>query len=454
MDSKLLKHSFPASKNNFDVNSPATGEKIATLPSYDVAYIRGQIDKAHKAFPEWAKMNGFDRAKLLQKWFSLINENRTEIARIMTAESGKLEAEALAEVDYAASFISWSAEEGKRVYGEVLTMPNGNRGYVIKQPVGVVGAITPWNFPAAMITRKTAPALAAGCTVVIKPPRETPLTAIALYNLAIEAGLPEGVIQLALGESAEIGKEFCTNDKMRKISFTGSTEVGRLLMEQCASSIKKLTLELGGNAPFIVFKDADLDKAVKGAVYSRYRNSGQACTCANRFLVHESVHDEFAKKLTAAVKDMKLAPLINKKAIEKVSGLVADSKGKILCGGKANGQFFEPTVIADVPIDSRIFATEIFGPVAALFKFKTDSEAIELANKTIHGLASYLYTADMAHGLKVAESLEFGMCGVNETAVSSAHAPFGGVKQSGIGKEGSHYGIDEYLEKKYINIGA
>lgn len=452
MNSKLLKHNFPKSKKTFDVTSPATGKKIATLPSYDVAFVKKQIDAAHKAFPAWAALSGFDRAKLLMKWYDLIVANRAEIARIMSAESGKLEKEALSEVDYAASFFSWSAEEAKRVYGEVLTMPTKNRGYVIKQPIGVVGAITPWNFPAAMITRKTAPALAAGCTVVIKPPRETPLTAIALYHLALKAGFPEGVVQLALGDSAEIGLEFCTNKKIRKISFTGSTEVGKLLMRQCSENLTKLTLELGGNAPFIVFKDADIDKAVAGAIYSRYRNSGQACTCANRFIVHESVHDAFAKKLAAKVKGMELAPLISKKAVDKVAGLVADSKGKILTGGKYKGQFFDATVIANVPTSSRIFATEIFGPVAAIYKFKTDAEAIELANKTIHGLAAYLYSGNMAHGLKVAESLDFGMVGVNETAISSAHAPFGGMKESGMGKEGSHYGIDEYLEKKYINI--
>ena len=451
MNSKLLKHSFPKGKS-FAVTNPANGKTIATLPLLEISYVKKQIDAAHKAFADWSQQSGFKRAELMQKWYALIIENKPAIASIMHEESGKLMEESLAEVDYAASFILWSAEEAKRIYGEVLTMPNQNRGYVIKQPVGVVGAITPWNFPAAMITRKTAPALAAGCTVVGKPPRETPLTAIALYNLAIQAGIPKDVFQITLGDSAPIGREFCENEKIRKLSFTGSTEVGKILMQQCSQQVKKITLELGGNAPFIVFADADIDKAVEGAIKSRFRFSGQTCICANRFLVDAKIAAEFTRKLTAKVKSLKVAPVINRKAIEKITALVANSGGKIMCGGKSKGNFFEPTIIADVPINSKIFATEIFGPVATIFTFKTNEEAIKLANKTEYGLAAYLYTKNPEQGLKAAEQLDFGMVGVNETNISSSHSPFGGMKESGFGKEGSHFGIDEYLEKKYINL--
>ena len=452
MNKKLISHLFPKTSKTFDVTNPATGEKLASLPYLDLKYLRGQIDAAHTAFTHWSSISGFERAALMQKWYDLIIKNKKEIAQIMHEESGKLIAESLAEVEYAAGFINWSAEEAKRITGEVITMPNANRGYVIKQPVGVVGAITPWNFPAAMITRKTAPALAAGCTVIVKPPRETPLTAIALYNLANQAGIPKNVFQITLGESASFGKELCENEKIRKISFTGSTEVGKMLMQQCSAHVKKITLELGGNAPFIVLDDADIDKAVEGAIKSRFRNSGQTCICANRFLVAESVHDEFAKKLTIAAKKIKLAPLINQKAIEKVDALVKGAKGKLLTGGKYKNLFYNATVITDLPTDSVIFATEIFGPVATIFKFKTDADAIKLANKTEYGLAAYLYSGNMSRSLKMAEALDFGMVGINETNISSSHSPFGGMKESGFGKEGSHFGIDEYLEKKYINI--
>ncbi len=454
MQKKLISHNFPKSKNTFRVTNPANGKTIATLPLMDVTQLKKQIDSAHKAFEGWSALNGFERASLMQKWYALIIKHKEDIALIMHTESGKLIEESRTEVEYAAGFISWSAEEAKRITGEILTMPNANYGYVIKQPVGVVGAITPWNFPAAMITRKAAPALAAGCTVVVKPPRETPLTAIALFNLAVQAGIPKDVFQVTLGDSNIFGKEFCTNKKIRKISFTGSTEVGKILMKQCGDSVKKLTLELGGNAPFIVFDDADIDKAVDGAVKSRFRNSGQTCVCANRFLVADKIHDEFTKKLTAAVKKLKLAPLINEKAVQKVDALVKGSNGRIQTGGKYKGCFYEPTVISNLQTDSVIFATEIFGPVATIFKFKTDAEAIKLANRTEYGLAAYLYSGNMARGLKAAQQLDFGMVGVNEPSVSSSHSPFGGMKESGFGKEGSHYGIDEYLEKKYINIAA
>lgn len=439
------------------VYNPANGKIIANLPTHNIVQLKKQIDDSEKAFADWAQVSGFERAKLLIKWHDLIIKNKSSIAKVMTSESGKLPEEALMEVDYAASFISWSAEEAKRITGEVLTMPNSNKGYVIKQAVGVVGAITPWNFPAAMITRKTAPALAAGCTVIIKPSSETPLTAIKLVELAHKAGFPKNVIQLVLGDSKTIGAELCANPKVRKISFTGSTEVGKILMSACADGIKKITLELGGNAPFIVFADADINKAIAGAIKSRFRFSGQTCICANRFLVHEKIADEFAKKLTAKIKGLKLAPLINQAAVKKVDGLLQSAinhGGKILCGGNHKGNFFEATVVAGLTPNCDIFGTEIFGPIATIFKFKNFAEAIKLANQTEYGLAAYIFGGSSAETIKAAELLDFGMIGVNDTTISSSHSPFGGMKQSGFGKEGSHFGIDEFLEKKYISIGS
>ena len=447
----LIKFSATA-KSGFEVRNPANGKLIATLPEMSIAQVKKAIDQAAKTFTSWRALDTWSRAKIMHKWNDLILANKPKLAEIMHQESGKLLPECAAEVEYAASFIEWSAEAAKRSYGEIIPMPNKNRGLVIKQPVGVVAAITPWNFPAAMITRKTAPAIAVGCTVVCKPPRATPLSAIALYNLGKEAGLPAGVFEIVLGDSDLIGKELSTNPAVKKLSFTGSTEVGKLLMAQCATTMKQITMELGGNAPFLVFADTDLDKAVDGAIKSRFRFSGQTCICANRFLVEDKIHDEFAKKLAAKVENMKIAPLINAKAVKKVDKLVKSAGGKILCGGKFKGNFYDPTVIADVKKSNNIYATEIFGPVATLFKFKNEKEAIELANNTPYGLAAYIYTGDTARGWKVAEALDFGMIGVNEVAISSAYAPFGGFKESGIGREGSHYGVEEYLEVKYINI--
>ncbi len=454
MDKTLTKHSLPKTAKTFQVRSPATNKLLATLPMLDLKQVRATIKKTASAFPAWSNKTAWDRAKIMHEWFRLIMVNKAKLAQIMHEESGKLLPECNGEIDYAASFIEWSAEEAKRMYGEIIPMPNKNRGIITKQPIGPVAAITPWNFPAAMITRKTAPALAVGCTVIIKPPKATPLSAIALYNLAREAGMPEGVFEFVLGDSDLIGKELSTNPAIKKLSFTGSTEVGKQLMAQCSTTMKKITMELGGNAPFLVFADADIDKAVDGAVLSRFRFSGQTCICANRFLVEEKIHDEFVKKLTAKVKNMKIAPVINSDAIKKIDKLVKASQGKILCGGKYKNNFYEPTVISNIKKSNNIYASEIFGPVATIFKFKTEKEAIEMANETPFGLASYIYTGDLAKGWRIAESLDFGMVGVNEIAISSSYAPFGGFKESGMGREGSHYGVEEYLEIKYINFGT
>ena len=331
-------------------------------------------------------------------------------------------------------------------------MPNANKGYVVKQPIGVVAAITPWNFPAAMITRKVAPALAAGCTVVCKPSSATPLTAIVLHKLAIQAGIPSDVFSIVTGDANLIGKELATNHAVKKLSFTGSTEIGKLLMAQCAGSVKKITMELGGNAPFIVFDDADIDLAVENAIKSRFRFSGQTCICANRFLVHEKIYKKFADKITAQAKKLEIAPLINKAAVAKVDKLIKSSGGKILCGGKFKGNYYSPTVISDLSPKSEIFSHEIFGPVVTLFKFKTEAEAISLANATPYGLAAYIFTGDSSRGLKVAEKIDFGMVGVNDIAINATHSPFGGMKESGIGREGSHYGLEEFLEIKFISV--
>ncbi|MEO7344788.1 MAG: NAD-dependent succinate-semialdehyde dehydrogenase, partial [Methylotenera sp.] len=392
---------------------------------------------------------------------------KEDLAQLLTAEQGKPLTESRGEVAYGASFIEWFAEEAKRVYGEVIPAPTGDRRLlVIKQPIGVTAAITPWNFPIAMITRKAAPALAAGCSMIIKPPEQTPLCAIALAVLAEEAGIPDGVLQVITGDSRQIGAAICVSPIVTKLSFTGSTEVGRILMRQCADTIKKLSLELGGNAPFIVFDDADVDAAVEGALVSKFRNAGQTCVCANRLFVQDGVFDEFAKKLAVKVRELKVGagietgvtqgPLIDQAAIEKVESHVADAIAKgatLLQGGKRHilgGTFYEPTVLADVSPDAMIFREETFGPVAPLFRFKTDDEVIELANRTEFGLASYFYSRDIGRIWRVAEALEYGMVGVNTGMISNEVAPFGGVKQSGLGREGSHYGIDDYLEIKYV----
>jgi succinate-semialdehyde dehydrogenase/glutarate-semialdehyde dehydrogenase len=449
------------------VINPATGLVIAEVPLMGRKEAERAIVSAEVAQKSWKVLTAAARAAILQRWFDLIIQHREDLAHLLTAEQGKPLAEARGEVNYGASFIEWFAEEAKRVYGETIPAPMSDRRLlVLKQPIGVTAAITPWNFPIAMITRKAAPALAAGCTMIIKPAEQTPLCAIALAVLAEEAGVPSGVLQVLTGDAREIGAVLCESPVVAKLSFTGSTEVGRILMRQCADTIKKLSLELGGNAPFIVFNDADLDAAVEGAMISKYRNAGQTCVCSNRLFVQDGVYEEFAKKLALKVGQLKVGsgtedgvtqgPLIDDVAIAKVESHVADAiaKGAILMqGGKRHalgGTFFEPTVLANVSDDALIFSEETFGPVAPLFRFKTDEEAIELANRTEFGLASYFYSRDIGRIWRVAEALEYGMVGVNTGMISNEVAPFGGVKQSGLGREGSHHGIDEYLELKYV----
>ena len=454
-----------------DVTNPATGAVIGQVPRMGKVETARAIIASAAAQKQWKNLTAAARASILKRWFDLIKLHAEDLAQILTAEQGKPLAEARGEVNYGASFIEWFAEEAKRVYGEVIPSPSNDRKLlVIKQPIGVTAAITPWNFPIAMITRKAAPALAAGCSMMIKPAEQTPLSAIALAVLAIEAGVPSGVLQVITGKAREIGAAMCESPIVAKLSFTGSTEVGRILMAQCAPTIKKLSLELGGNAPFIVFDDADLDAAVEGAMMSKFRNAGQTCVCANRLFVQDGVFDAFAAKLAAKVSALKVGdgtaegvtqgPLIDMAAIEKVESHIKDalSKGsKLLQGGKRHAlgnTFFEPTVLADVSTDSLIFSEETFGPVAPLFRFKTDDEVIELANRTEFGLASYFYSRDIGRIWRVAEALEYGMVGVNTGTISTEVAPFGGVKQSGLGREGSHHGIDDYLEIKYIAMAG
>ena len=458
------------------VTNPATNETIATVPKMGKAETERAIIASDIAQKQWKKLTAAARAIILKRWFDLIIVNREDLALILTSEQGKPLAESRGEVTYGASFIEWFAEEAKRVYGEVIPATSNDRKLlVIKQPIGVTAAITPWNFPIAMITRKAAPALAAGCSMIIKPAEQTPLSAIALAVLAEEAGVPAGVLQVITGKAREIGAAMCESPIVTKLSFTGSTEVGRILMAQCAPTIKKLSLELGGNAPFIVFDDADLDAAVEGAMISKFRNAGQTCVCANRLFVQDGVFDAFASKLATKVNTLKVGagvddgvtqgPLIDMAAIEKVESHIKDAvnKGaKIVSGGKRHapnsqtqgGTFFEPTILADVTADSLIFSEETFGPVAPLFRFKTDDEVIELANRTEFGLASYFYSRDIGRIWRVAEALEYGMVGVNTGMISTEVAPFGGIKQSGLGREGSHHGIDDYLEIKYIAMAG
>lgn len=455
------------SSGTISVTNPATGSVVATVPLMGRAETERAIVAAEAAQKSWKALTAAARAAILKRWFDLIILHREDLAQLLTAEQGKPLAEARGEVNYGASFIEWFAEEAKRVYGETIPAPMGDRRLlVLKQPIGVTAAITPWNFPIAMITRKAAPALAAGCSMIIKPAEQTPLCAIALAVLAEEAGVPSGVLQVITGDARQIGAALCESPVVAKLSFTGSTEVGRILMRQCADTIKKLSLELGGNAPFIVFNDADLDAAVEGAMISKYRNAGQTCVCSNRLFVQEGVYDEFAKKLAVKVAQLKVGagneegvtqgPLIDVAAIEKVEGHVADALAKgatVLQGGKRHslgGTFFEPTVLANVSDNALIFIEETFGPVAPLFRFKSDEEVIELANRTEFGLASYFYSRDIGRIWRVAEALEYGMVGVNTGMISNEMAPFGGVKQSGLGREGSHHGIDEYLELKYV----
>ena len=457
--------------SRFDVHDPATGKKLADVANLTAKDAEAALDAANAAWPAWRSKTGKERSILLRKWFDLLMANQEDLGRIMTAEQGKPFAEAKGEVAYGASFVEWFAEEAKRVNGETLPQFDNNRRLmVLKQPIGVCAAITPWNFPLAMITRKVAPALAAGCPVVIKPAELTPLTALAAAELAIRAGIPAGVVNIITADSDNsiaIGKVFCSSDIVRHISFTGSTEVGRILMAQSAPSIKKLALELGGNAPFIVFDDADIDSAVEGAMASKYRNAGQTCVCANRIYVQDAVYDEFVQKFSAKVKTLKVGngfdegvvqgPLIEDAAIEKVQRHVQDAiakGGKVMVGGhKLDGQFFEPTVIADARADMLCAREETFGPFAPVFRFHKEQEAVDAANNTEFGLASYFYSRDIGRIYRVSEALEYGMVGINVGVIATEHVPFGGVKQSGLGREGSKHGMDEYLEMKYLCLG-
>jgi succinate-semialdehyde dehydrogenase/glutarate-semialdehyde dehydrogenase len=456
-------------KASIDVTNPVNEEVIIAVPKLGTSETRQAIEAAQKAQKSWGRTTAKERGAILRKWFNLMMENQEDLAQIMTAEQGKPLAESRGEVAYGASFIEFFAEEARRIYGETIPSPWPNaRMVVIRQPVGVVAAITPWNFPNAMITRKAGPALAAGCTFVCKPASETPLSALAIAELAERAGMPPGVFQVITGSAREIGAEMTANPIVKALTFTGSTEIGRQLMAQCAPTIKKVGLELGGNAPFIVFDDADLDQAVQGAMASKYRNAGQTCVCANRLLVQEGVYDAFAAKLAEAVKKLKVGdgvengvttgPLINKAAVAKVQEHIEDAVkhgAKLVTGGKAlGGNFFEPTLLRDVTDKMLVAREETFGPVAPLFKFKTEEEAIEMANNTEFGLACYFYTRDIGRVWRVAEGLEYGMVGINEGIISTAEAPFGGVKESGIGREGSHHGVEEYVEMKYMLMGG
>ena len=454
-----------------DVNNPATGARIGTVPVMGAAETRRAIEAADKAWSAWRVKTAKERSTILRKWAELQLAHIEDLALIMTSEQGKPLAEARAEITIGAAYTEWFAEEARRVYGEVIpTIGNDRRLLAIKQPVGVCAAITPWNFPSSMITRKVSPALAAGCTVVSKPAEATPYSALALAELAHRAGFPPGVLNIVTGSAKAIGGEMTANPIVRKLSFTGSTEVGRLLMQQVAPTIKKISLELGGNAPFIVFDDADLDAAAEGAIVSKYRNTGQTCVCANRLFVHEKVYDAFAAKLAEKVRALKVGPgtepgvvqgpLINRAALDKVEEHVADATAhgaKITVGGKRHalgGTFYEPTILTDVTPEMKIFREETFGPVAPLFRFSSDAEVIELANRTEFGLASYFYSRDIGRIWRVAEALEYGMVGVNTGLITTEVAPFGGVKQSGLGREGSKYGIDEYVEVKYVCMGG
>lgn len=459
-------------KNNetVDVVDPATGILLGTVPNMATQEAIMAVDAAQKALPKWRALTAHQRGALLQNWFRLITENKRKLAELMTFEQGKPVAEAEGEIAYAASFIEWFAEQGKRTNGEIIPSPSADkRLMVIKQGIGVCAAITPWNFPAAMITRKAAPALAAGCTMVIKPANETPYTALALAELAAQAGIPAGVINIVTGDAIKIGEVFTSDNRVRKLSFTGSTGVGRLLMRQCSDSVKKVSLELGGNAPFIVFNDADIDKAVEGAIGAKFRNAGQTCVCANRFYIHKDIYQQFSERFVAAVKKLKvgngfeegvtIGPLINRKAVEKSQSLLADTLKRgatLLCGGdndKAGENFFQPTVVGNVPADSHILEEEIFGPVAPLVIFENEDEVVHLANNTIYGLAAYFYSGNPQRIWRVAENLEYGMVGINTGLISNEVAPFGGIKQSGLGREGSEHGIEDYMEMKYVCQG-
>jgi succinate-semialdehyde dehydrogenase / glutarate-semialdehyde dehydrogenase len=470
----LLKHpdislEAPASNDYIEVNDAATGETLAWVKTYDRAGVEAAINRSAKAQAAWKKQTALARADVLLAWYNLMLEHKENLAQILTAEQGKPLAEARGEIGYAASFIRWFAEQARRVDGEVLTptLPN-QRLLVIKQAIGVTAAITPWNFPAAMITRKAGPAIAAGCSMLVKPAEQTPLTAYALEVLALQAGLPADVLINISGDAAEVGKTLCESDIVRKLSFTGSTQVGRILMQQCAPTIKKLSLELGGNAPVVVFDDANLEQAVQGIMASKYRNSGQTCVCANRIYVQDGIYDALAERLVEAVSTLKVGdgrqegstqgPLIDEDAIAKVQSHIADATEKgatIRIGGQRSalgGTFFEPTVLTGVTQDMKVSKEETFGPLAPLFRFKTEDEAVAMANDTEFGLAAYLFTQSTARQWRVGEALEYGMVGINTGAISNEVAPFGGVKQSGLGREGSKFGIEEYVEMKYLCV--
>ncbi|MDV7340298.1 NAD-dependent succinate-semialdehyde dehydrogenase [Terasakiella sp. A23] len=461
-------------KATFDIVNPANGEVISSVADMGAAETARAIEAADKAQKPWAAKTAKERANILQAWFKLIMDNQEDLAVMMTTEQGKPLAEARGEVGYGASFVEWFAEEGKRLYGDVIPAHGADkRVVVIKQPIGVIGAITPWNFPLAMITRKVAPAIAVGCTAVVKPAEDTPLTALALAELAEQAGIPKGVLNILpcnKGKAPAVGGEITSNPIVKKVSFTGSTPVGKLLMKQCSDQVKKVSLELGGNAPFIVFDDADLDAAVAGAIASKYRNAGQTCVCANRIFVQAGVYDAFAEKLAAAVKEFKVGhgneegvtqgPLINQAAIDKVQDLVNDAKDKgatVVMGGEPHelgGTFYQPTILTGVTTDMRVASEEIFGPVAPLYKFESEEEVIEKANDTPFGLAAYFYARDLGRVWRVSEGLEYGIVGINEGIISTEAAPFGGIKESGIGREGSKYGVEDFVEVKYLCMGG
>jgi succinate-semialdehyde dehydrogenase/glutarate-semialdehyde dehydrogenase len=453
-----------------DVNNPADDSVLGTIPKMGADETRRAIEAANRAWPGWRKLTAKERAAILRRWFDLMLENQEDLAQLMTAEQGKPLAESRGEIGYGASFVEWFAEEGKRIYGDTIPQHQADKRIVVtKEPIGVVAAITPWNFPNAMITRKCGPALAAGCPIVVKPATQTPYSALALAELAERAGIPKGVFNVVTGKASAIGGEMTSNPVVRKLSFTGSTEIGKLLMEQCAGTVKKTSMELGGNAPFIVFDDADIDSAVEGAMMSKYRNAGQTCVCANRLLVQDGVYDTFTEKLSAAVAGLSVGagtedgvqqgPLIDMNAVAKVEEHIADAVGKgakVVVGGSRHdrgGSFFQPTVLADVTPDMAVAREETFGPLAPLFRFETEDEAIHMANDTEFGLAAYFYSRDIGRIWRVAEGVEYGIVGINTGIISTEVAPFGGVKESGVGREGSHYGIDEFLEVKYMCMG-
>ncbi|HDG8091523.1 TPA: NADP-dependent succinate-semialdehyde dehydrogenase [Klebsiella oxytoca] len=459
-----------SSGETLGVTNPANGQQLGSVPKMGAEETREAIDAAARALPAWRALTARERATILRRWFDLMMEHQDDLARLMTLEQGKPLAEAKGEIGYAASFIEWFAEEGKRIYGDTIPGHQADkRLLVIKQPIGVTAAITPWNFPSAMITRKAGPALAAGCTMVLKPASQTPFSALALAELANRAGIPKGVFNVVTGSASEVGNELTGNPLVRKLSFTGSTEIGRQLMEQCAKDIKKVSLELGGNAPFIVFDDADLDKAVEGALASKFRNAGQTCVCANRLYIQDGVYDRFAEKLQQAVSKLQIGdglqpnvtigPLIDEKAIAKVQEHIADALDKgarVATGGKPHelgGNFFQPTILVDVPSDAKVAKEETFGPLAPLFRFKDEADVIAQTNDTEFGLAAYFYARDLGRVFRVGEALEYGIIGINTGLISTEVAPFGGVKSSGLGREGSKYGIEDYLEIKYMCIG-